>query len=553
MHSVCIIGYGRAGKIHHAAATGIFRVSCIVDLCGSAGSRVDPSVRFDTDVTAALRGSEVDLVIITTPTSTHYEMCKLSLEMGKHVVIEKPLASCPDQIEELYMLASEKKKLLFVAFNRRHDPEWISLGEKLEGEYPLHANVLCRDFPHPPLPYLRTCGGIFRDAAIHDLDMMCCILHDTPVEVTACLDERGENSSIVLTFSRGCCVRMIHSRHSTFYDQRVQLLCSSRMVEMASSPEESTSFQARYHTSYISQLRDVSERITAGQVEPNISLTHSLLMEQLVRLCDASARDGATKSMQTLRAFEEARGRVKELYRRARSFHTVERGKRLREKYRPGTYGSMTIWQALEELGAFVDLSDPDVDVPNEQHALQTAESIRRAGLPEWMQLVGLIHDFGKVLYKWGCDEDGTSLATQWSLVGDTFVVGCELPDTLTYPEFNEGVHTGDGEYEAHCGLDQCYISFGHDEYLYQVLRASNVTLPPQALKIVRYHSLYAWHDRGSYGHLESEVDQLALGWIKLFNSHDLYSKTNATVELSEVRQHYDDLAKRFLPDGLCF
>ena len=60
-------------------------------------------------------------------------------------------------------------------------------------------------------------------------------------------------------------------------------------------------------------------------------------------------------------------------------------------------------------------------------HAFQTAESIREAKLPDWMQLVGLIHDCGKMVYLRGCDEDGTSVAQQWSLVGDTWLVTCHL------------------------------------------------------------------------------------------------------------------------------
>ena len=68
----------------------------------------------------------------------------------------------------------------------------------------------------------------------------------------------------------------------------------------------------------------------------------------------------------------------------------------------------------------------------------QTAEAIKKDGHPEWMQVVGLIHDIGKIIFKWGCDEDGTSLTEQWSIVGDTFVVGCQLPDELIYPELNE-------------------------------------------------------------------------------------------------------------------
>ena len=131
-----------------------------------------------------------------------------------------------------------------------------------------------------------------------------------------------------------------------------------------------------------------------------------------------------------------------------------------------------------------------------------------------------MIHDFGKILHKWGNDEDGTSIGTQFSLVGDTFIVGCAYPETLVYPEFNNLVKNefdSLGVYSPKCGLDNCLVSYGHDEYLYQVLKLSGTKLPPPALQIIRYHSLYAWHREDSYSQLESEEDIMAKGWVKLF------------------------------------
>lgn len=81
------------------------------------------------------------------------------------------------------------------------------------------------------------------------------------------------------------------------------------------------------------------------------------------------------------------------------------------------------MWDALEKLNALVDESDPDVgfgscsrplgtdgnpsiktDLTQIGHALQTAEAIRRDGKPEWMQVVGLVHDVGKLLYLFGSE-----------------------------------------------------------------------------------------------------------------------------------------------------
>jgi ribonuclease Y len=53
--------------------------------------------------------------------------------------------------------------------------------------------------------------------------------------------------------------------------------------------------------------------------------------------------------------------------------------------------------EILEDLNNITDVSDPDCSHPNLYHAIQTAEMIRKDGHPEWMQLIGLLHDIGKV------------------------------------------------------------------------------------------------------------------------------------------------------------
>ena len=203
----------------------------------------------------------------------------------------------------------------------------------------------------------------------------------------------------------------------------------------------------------------------------------------------------------------------------------------------------------------FVDVSDPDIELPNLVHLYQTAEGIRAKGLPDWLQLAGFIHDLGKCIYLKGRKEDGTTLDTQWGIVGDTFVVGAELPDVLVYPEFNKLNADSDkpqyagrvGMYEEGCGLDQCLISYGHDEYLYQVLTENkNCRLPREALYCIRYHSLYPWHTHGAYTRLESAYDRMMKGWVLLFNGESL-SSTHVTHPLNDMIVHHMNSKANFL------
>jgi len=127
------------------------------------------------------------------------------------------------------------------------------------------------------------------------------------------------------------------------------------------------------------------------------------------------------------------------------------------------------------------------------EHLLQSAEAIRRDNKPRWMQLTGLIHDLGKLLFFYGADG-------QWDVVGDTFPVGCAFSPAIIYPDTFKGnpdyghpiYGTEKGIYSKGCGMDNVMLSWGHDEYLYHVVKSQS-TLPKEALAMIRYHSFYPW------------------------------------------------------------
>ena len=131
----------------------------------------------------------------------------------------------------------------------------------------------------------------------------------------------------------------------------------------------------------------------------------------------------------------------------------------------------MPVWDAFDFLNQLVDDSDPDTDLDQFQHLLQTAEAIRQDGHPDWMVLVGLMHDMGKVLCLFG--------EPQWAVVGDTFPVDCQYSTKIVYPEFfsanpdfdNNLYNSKYGVYSHGCGLRKVHMSWGHDEYIYQMLK----------------------------------------------------------------------------------
>mmetsp|Transcript_23457 Transcript_23457/g.21333 ORF Transcript_23457/g.21333 Transcript_23457/m.21333 type:complete len:283 (+) Transcript_23457:50-898(+) len=258
---------------------------------------------------------------------------------------------------------------------------------------------------------------------------------------------------------------------------------------------------------------------------------------------------------------------VENHYKLMRINQTVEFVNRMRDKYsfNNNKYRlKMSIRDAFKELEGYVDSSDPDTDLPNLIHMLQTAEGIRKDGHPDWMQLVGLLHDMGKIMYLWGISNDGqegTATGQQWALGGDTWVVGCEIPNTVVFPQFNELNKDSNnikytskyGIYDPHCGLDNLLLAYGHDEYMYHMLVANKTTIPKEGLAMIRYHSFYPWHSGKSYSHLTNEEDDYLLEWILKFNKYDLYTKNDNNIDdinMDKLWPYYHSLIIKYFPNS---
>ncbi len=263
---------------------------------------------------------------------------------------------------------------------------------------------------------------------------------------------------------------------------------------------------------------------------------------------DSIATDKKSAAYRNYEAPE--RDTVKEFYRLNHTYQTFDFVKEKRAAYLQFNKKEMPVWDAFHFLNQLVDDSDPDTDLDQFQHLLQTSEAIRRDGHPDWMVLVGLMHDMGKVLCLFG--------EPQWAVVGDTFPVGCAYSDKIVYPEFfkNNPDHahpvyqTQYGVYEKGCGLRNVDMSWGHDEYIYQIMKDR---IPEEGLYMLRYHSFYAWHREGQYDYLLDDHDRAMLKWVQLFNPYDLYSKNPTPPNWAELRPYYESLVKKYLPETLAF
>jgi inositol oxygenase len=241
---------------------------------------------------------------------------------------------------------------------------------------------------------------------------------------------------------------------------------------------------------------------------------------------------------------------VREFYRLNHTFQTYDFVQQKRNEFLQFNKKQMPVWDAFDFLNQLVDDSDPDTDLDQFQHLLQTSEAIRADGHPDWMVLTGLMHDMGKVLCLFG--------EPQWAVVGDTFPVGCAFSDKIVWSQFfennpdktDERYNTKYGVYSPNCGLKNVTMSWGHDEYIYQLVKNY---LPEPALYMLRYHSFYPQHRENAYDHLMDAHDHEMFKWVNLFNPYDLYSKNPTPPDWDELKVYYKNLVAKYLPATLQF
>jgi inositol oxygenase len=271
--------------------------------------------------------------------------------------------------------------------------------------------------------------------------------------------------------------------------------------------------------------------------------THRLLAAALLQTLSPLAAD---KPSENFRVFDETSPRhVKDFYLANHTYQTLDFVIEKKGEYLPLRRTQMGIWEAMDIFDTLVDESDPDISLPQRYHCFQTAEAMRKDHQPRWMILTGLIHDLGKILYFFG--------EPQWAVVGDTFPVGCAYSPKIVFPDYFANnpdtkiplYQTPHGVYSAHCGLDNIHMSWGHDEYLYHVVKDY---LPKEAGYIIRYHSFYPMHHDGEYAHLMSAEDNEMLPWVQRFQKYDLYSKDDTPLDIDALMPYYRELVAEFFP-----
>lgn len=244
-----VLGCGRIGKMHaemlerSVSGTTVSVVYDVVDaaahaLAGNVGARVAASVA------DAVSADDVDAVVICTSTSNHVEAIIAVAQAGKPIFCEKPISNDLAEVDRALAAVKSAGVKLQIGFNRRYDPSHKSVADAVKrgavGDVHL-CKITSRDPGPPPIEYIATSGGLFKDMSVHDFDMARYVTGSEVVEVFArgavrvdpSIGEAGDidTAVIVLIHESGAITTIDNSRKATYgYDQRVEAFGSLGMV-----------------------------------------------------------------------------------------------------------------------------------------------------------------------------------------------------------------------------------------------------------------------------------------------------------------------------------
>jgi len=243
----CQFGAGRIGHIHadnlsrHPDAELVYVVDVVADAAAALADRYGArSVSPD----QALADASIDAVVIASSTDTHADLVEAAARAGKAIFCEKPIDLSAQRVDDCLRVVDDCGVPLFVGFNRRFDPSFAALKDRIDdgdiGDVEI-VSITSRDPGLPPISYLETSGGMFRDMMIHDLDMARWLMGEEPVQVFAyggCLVDPAvaevgdvDTAVVVLKTASGRMAQINNSRRAVYgYDQRVEVLGSLGMV-----------------------------------------------------------------------------------------------------------------------------------------------------------------------------------------------------------------------------------------------------------------------------------------------------------------------------------
>ena len=256
MMRVGLLGTGRIGRLHaetiasHSESS-LHAVSDIdSDSAKELAKQYDVSVKPADEV---ISDPNVDAILIATSTDTHSEFIEKASLSGKAVLCEKPVDLNLNRAKECLDKVSTANNSIMIGFNRRFDPNFAQLKKSLDnGEIGNRELLTITSFDPapPPISYIKTSGGLYRDMMIHDFDLSNFIMGELPISISAvghslvdpAIGVAGDVDTAVVTMSYadGKIAVIKNSRRAAYgYDQRIEILGSEGLLQAENILENS--------------------------------------------------------------------------------------------------------------------------------------------------------------------------------------------------------------------------------------------------------------------------------------------------------------------------
>lgn len=328
MLRIGLLGCGRIGQVHARTiraldtATVIAVSDAFPDAANALAHSLGADVRSTEDI---LNASDIDAVVIGTPTSTHFEQIRAAARASKAIFCEKPVDMSVDNIRALMEDIQRAQVPFFTAFNRRFDPNFAALHTRLRageiGAVEL-IQITSRDPSPPPIKYIETSGGLFRDMMIHDFDMARFLMGEEFTQLSAvgsCLVDPAigaagdvDTAAVTLTTASGRICQISNSRRATYgYDQRIEVHGEKGMLRAENIHETSVEvataegflraptlnfFLERYEAAYAAEMQAFIDFTTRGQT-PDPSIEDGLRAQILADAAAQSLQTGLTVTL----------------------------------------------------------------------------------------------------------------------------------------------------------------------------------------------------------------------------------------------------------------
>ena len=323
MLKIGLLGAGRIARVHAAAISQnpqskLLAISDFYpEVADKLARQFDAVARTNEDIIA---DPEIDAVLIATPTDTHSDLIEAATAAGKAVLCEKPVDLSLERARACLNNSVPSGAPVMVGFNRRFDPNFAALKAALEagdiGKAEL-LSITSFDPSPPPVSYIKTSGGLFRDMMIHDFDMANFIMGEVPISVMAtasCVVDQEigaagdvDTAVVTLSYADGRLAVIKNSRRAAYgYDQRVELLGAQGLLQAQNMLEntvvKSTDkgvtgakptyfFLERYMAAYAAEWASFVDAVTNGTALP-VTLSDGIDALAMAEAASCSAQSG---------------------------------------------------------------------------------------------------------------------------------------------------------------------------------------------------------------------------------------------------------------------